>query len=181
MPFHFCFFFLNVLFFNARLIFFAYLAMGLPAEGIEGMYRNDIDKVASFLDEMHHGKYLVVNLSQKLYDINKFHGNVVDFGFPDHHAPDLHLMFLVSNAIHQYLQADPENVVAVHCKVCQRILVANYYILLLHPGWQGKNWSCYICISPLQCPANWYFTSVGFLRFKAFAFSERRCCNAVAT
>ena len=91
--------------------------MGLPAEGIEGIYRNEIDQVAAYLDEHHSGHYLVVNLSQQNYHVEKFHSNVVDFGFPDHHAPPLDLLFVICNAIHQYLQADPHNVVAVHCKV----------------------------------------------------------------
>lgn len=69
--------------------------MGLPSHGFESLYRNDIDDVAAFLDLFHKDHYKVVNLSQKSYNYSKFHEKVIEFGFPDHHAPELHKLFLL--------------------------------------------------------------------------------------
>ena len=92
--------------------------MGLPAEGLEGIYRNRMESVASFLDKQHPGHYLIINLSQSSYDYSKFHNNVTsNLGFPDHHAPSLYHLFILCDIMRQYLDADPKNVVAVHCKV----------------------------------------------------------------
>ena len=91
--------------------------MGLPADGIEGMYRNKIDDVASFLDERHKNHYMIVNLSEINYNYAKFHNNVVDFGFPDHHAPQLHMLFIICKGLQEWMDKDPQNVLAVHCKV----------------------------------------------------------------
>ena len=91
--------------------------MGLPAEGIEGMYRNNINDVAAFLDERHKDHYLVFNLTAEYtYDIQKFHNNVEHFGFPDHHPPQLHQLFNICETIDKWMKKDPKNVVAIHRK-----------------------------------------------------------------
>lgn len=40
---------------------------------------------------------------------------MLDFGFPDHHSPPLEMLFRIIGSIHEYLNADPENVAVVHC------------------------------------------------------------------
>jgi phosphatidylinositol-3,4,5-trisphosphate 3-phosphatase/dual-specificity protein phosphatase PTEN len=68
------------------------------------------------LDESHAEHYLVFNLSQRVYDYEKFHGRVVDWcGFPDHHGAPLPLLIRTVKAMHEFLMADPRNVVVVHC------------------------------------------------------------------
>ena len=91
--------------------------MGLPADGFEGMYRNRIEDVASLLDEYHKNHYLVVNLSEINYDYSKFHHNVIDCGFPDHHPPQLHMLFLLCKALKIWMDRHQKNTIAVHCKV----------------------------------------------------------------
>jgi len=69
------------------------LAMSFPASGLESLYRNHIDSVASFLQKNHQKNYLIVNLSNRPYDYSKFHNQVVDFPWEDHHSPELTVLF----------------------------------------------------------------------------------------
>ena len=51
--------------------------MGGPSSGLESTYRNDIDEVASMLEEYHGGHYMIFNVSEERdYDISKFNFRV---------------------------------------------------------------------------------------------------------
>ena len=52
------------------------IAMAFPGSGLESMFRNNIDHVSKFLNERHKENYLVINLSGKKYDHNKFNNKV---------------------------------------------------------------------------------------------------------
>jgi len=54
-------------------------------------------------------------LSEKNYAHDKFQGQVTDYTFPGHPSPPLGLMFKICNSLESWLNADPENVVVVHC------------------------------------------------------------------
>ena len=45
-----------------------------------------------------------------------YHGSVATYPFYDHNPPAMELLLPVCTHMHQYLQADPNNVAAVHCK-----------------------------------------------------------------
>jgi phosphatidylinositol-3,4,5-trisphosphate 3-phosphatase and dual-specificity protein phosphatase PTEN len=113
------------------------IAMGLPSFGIEGKYRNPAPEVRSFfhnlvnggllssmpwpqvrrfLESRHKDKYMVFNLSERLYDPSLFEYRVLDMGFPDHYAPPLEVAWALCRSMDGWLSADPQNVVAVHCK-----------------------------------------------------------------
>ena len=96
--------------------------MGLPSSGLESVYRNKIDEVAQFLDDKHKDHYLIVNLSETTYDYSKFHGQVIDFGFPDHYPPQLHMLFILCKGLKKWMDLDSQNVIAVHCKVSSPLL-----------------------------------------------------------
>lgn len=53
------------------------IAMAYPASGIEKTYRNSINDVAQYFNEVHHGNFLVINISMRKYDYNKFDGKVL--------------------------------------------------------------------------------------------------------
>lgn len=62
---------------------------------------------------------------QYIYDTTKFHNRVVSFEMTDHHPPRLELMAPFCREVHEYLEADERNVVAVGflgfkqiCKEC---------------------------------------------------------------
>ena len=48
------------------------IAMSFPASGFEKYYRNNIKKVASFLEKKHEGNYKIYNLSNRNYNCSKF-------------------------------------------------------------------------------------------------------------
>jgi len=92
------------------------IAMAYPASGIESVYRNQIQKVSSFLKERHKNNYLVFNVSGKKYDNTKFDNKVREFNIIDHHPPKLSLLFTICKEIHNFLIANDDNVVVVNCR-----------------------------------------------------------------
>ena len=93
------------------------IAMGYPADTKEALYRNSMSHIVKFLEHYHPGHYKVFNLrGQYVYDPANFHNRVVSFEMTDHHPPRLELMAPFCREVHDYLEADPLNVVAVHCK-----------------------------------------------------------------
>lgn len=95
--------------------------MGLPGSGISSIYRNSLTDTRNFLDTRHPNHYKIYNLcieKDKKYKADLFPlGQVNDeFGFHDHNPPPFDLLLACCQDIHRFLQADPQNVVAIHCK-----------------------------------------------------------------
>jgi len=93
------------------------ISMSVPSEGRESMYRNPIDKVVAFFEKMHKDKYMVYDLcEERTYDYSKFHGRVQPFKFTDHSVPTITKMLKFCKSVEEWMNKDPENVIAVHCK-----------------------------------------------------------------
>lgn len=93
------------------------IAMGFPASGNEGIYRNNINNVYEFLEHRHGEHYKLYNLcSERDYPKERFHGRVAKYPFDDHNPPPMRMFLPFCKDVSEWLDADPENIVAIHCK-----------------------------------------------------------------
>lgn len=93
------------------------IAMGFPAERLEGVYRNHIDDVVRFLQTRHPNHYKIFHLcDERDFDVCRFPGPVAKYPFHDHNAPQFEQMIALCNDVQYFLDQDPKNIVAINCK-----------------------------------------------------------------
>ncbi|XP_077584099.1 tensin 1b [Stigmatopora nigra] len=102
---------LDLLYITERII-----SVSFPSGAEEPGYAANLREVASMLRSKHGHNYLLFNLSEKRYDIGELHSKVLDFGWPDHHAPALDKICSICKAMDTWLSADSHNVVVIHNK-----------------------------------------------------------------
>ncbi|CAL8240647.1 unnamed protein product [Merluccius merluccius] len=92
------------------------ISVSFPSSVEEQSYAANLREVATMLRSKHGHNYLLFNLSDKRYDINQLNPKVLDFGWPDHHAPALDKICSICKAMDTWLSADSHNVVVIHNK-----------------------------------------------------------------
>ncbi|MGH0118379.1 UNVERIFIED_CONTAM: hypothetical protein FKN15_047784 [Acipenser sinensis] len=92
------------------------ISVSFPSGAEQQSYRANLKEVAQMLRSKHGANYLLFNLSEKRYDITNFNPKVLDFGWPDHHAPALDKICSICKSMDTWLNTDPHNVVVLHNK-----------------------------------------------------------------
>ncbi|XP_071592327.1 tensin-3 [Heliangelus exortis] len=92
------------------------IAVSFPASCSEETYLHNLQDVTRMLKSKHGDNYLVLNLSEKRYDLAKLNLKVMDVGWPDLHAPPLNKVCTICKAMESWLNNDPQHVVVIHCR-----------------------------------------------------------------
>uniref|UniRef100_A0A8D0HAP9 Tensin 3 n=1 Tax=Sphenodon punctatus TaxID=8508 RepID=A0A8D0HAP9_SPHPU len=93
------------------------IAVSFPANCSEETYLRNLQDVTRMLKSKHGDNYLVLNLSEKRYDLAKLNPKVImDMGWPDLHAPPLNKMCTICKAMESWLNDDSQHVVVIHCR-----------------------------------------------------------------
>ncbi|XP_071285975.1 tensin-3 isoform X5 [Agelaius tricolor] len=92
------------------------IAVSFPAGCSEETYLHNLQEVTQMLKSKHGDNYLVLNLSEKIYDLGKLHPKIMDVGWPDFHAPLLDKVCTICKAMESWLDNDPQHVVVIHCR-----------------------------------------------------------------
>ena len=92
---------------------------GFPATGVEHLFRNPRYELRRFFEEKHGGHYRVYNFCcepGRNYPPELFDGRVERYPFRDHAVPPIELTRDFCTSAKRWLDADPKNVVCIHCK-----------------------------------------------------------------
>ncbi|XP_066046423.1 tensin-3 [Chamaea fasciata] len=92
------------------------IAVSFPAGCSEETYLHNLQEVTRMLKSKHGDNYLVLNLSEKRYDLSKLNPKLMDVGWPDLHAPLLDKVCTICKAMESWLDNDPQHVVVIHCR-----------------------------------------------------------------
>ncbi|XP_073534449.1 tensin-3 isoform X2 [Phyllobates terribilis] len=92
------------------------ISVSFPSGCSDETYLHNLQDVTRMLKSKHGNNYLVLNLSEKRFDLSKLNTKVMDVGWPDLHAPPLDKMCSICKAMESWLNSDPLHVVVIHSR-----------------------------------------------------------------
>lgn len=82
----------------------------------EQTYEHSLHSITQMLQSKHSDHYMIINLSESTDVLNRMNPRVMDMGWPEQHAPSLHLLCSVCKNMNVWLSTHPEHVLLLHCK-----------------------------------------------------------------
>ncbi|XP_076873124.1 tensin 3-2 isoform X3 [Brachyhypopomus gauderio] len=82
----------------------------------EQIYLQHLQNIIQMLQSKHADNYLVVNISEPSEELRRISTRVLDVGWPELHAPDLHLLCSMCKSVETWLDASTEHVMMLHCR-----------------------------------------------------------------
>ncbi|XP_075544361.1 phosphatidylinositol 3,4,5-trisphosphate 3-phosphatase TPTE2-like isoform X2 [Dermacentor variabilis] len=111
------------------------IAMSYPSSGKMSWYRNPIQEVERFFSTKHPNHYRIYNMcSERTYENSHFNGCIERYLIDDHNVPLLRDATDFVAKAQAFLNENPENVVAVHCKGGKGRTGTMICMLLMHNG-----------------------------------------------
>ena len=111
-----------------------FLSIDFPSERL-------IDSLGEELRKRHQDNLLIINLSEREYDVDKLPGHVLSLNFRGFPAPPLDLTARLCMQIHQWLTRSPANMVAIHCFPG---LSRTAVLICCYLAWSG------VCVHPVD-------------------------------
>ena len=90
--------------------------MSYPAEGLESAMRNHIEDIATILESRHPNHYMVFNLTERSYNVQKFAtGLVSQPGWSTQKPTAFKTVLETIHLCLDFLRRDAKNVIVIHC------------------------------------------------------------------
>ncbi|KAM9435261.1 tensin 3-2 isoform 2-T3 [Clarias gariepinus] len=112
----------------------------------EKTYLTNLYNITQMLQSKHSDNYLVINLSEPREELRRINVRVLDVGWPEQHAPSLHLLCSMCKSIDNWLNTHSEHVLLLHCRGSKDrvgVVISSYINLPSVSGSEEKALDCY--------------------------------------
>ncbi|XP_053098169.1 tensin-3 isoform X3 [Pangasianodon hypophthalmus] len=112
----------------------------------EKTYLHNLRNITQMLQSKHSDNYMVINLSEPREELRRINVRVLDVGWPEQHAPSLHLLCSMCKSIENWLSTHSEHVLLLHCTGTKDrigVVISSYINLPSISSSEEKALDCY--------------------------------------
>ncbi|KAI5090502.1 tensin-3, partial [Silurus meridionalis] len=112
----------------------------------EKTYLHNLHNITQMLQSKHSDNYMVINISEPREELRRINARVLDVGWPEQHAPTLHLLCYMCKSIETWLSTHSEHVVLLHCRGTKDrigVIISSYINLPSISSSDEKALDCY--------------------------------------